>query len=94
MIILAIKINIYIPFSKSIKDKRNITRKFKDKIKFKFNVNAAELPLHSNKRSCIGIVLCNKDKTILEKVLTKIIEYANFNFLDVIDKIEYNYFYF
>ncbi len=94
MIILAIKINLYIPYSKSIKDKRNIVRKIKEKLKMKFNLNVAELLIKNNKNASIGIVICNNQKKILEKLLTKLEEYCNLNFIDIVDKYEYNYFYF
>ena len=74
MIIGLLTLEIYIPYSHSLKEKRKTLNKIKDRIKKKFNIAFAELEyLNKWQRSKIGLVTLNTQKGMIEKVFQKII---------------------
>jgi uncharacterized protein YlxP (DUF503 family) len=74
MIIGLLSIEIYIPYSHSLKEKRRRIVKIKDRIKKRFNVAFSEVDYHQKwQRSKIGIVTLNRERTFIEKIFNKII---------------------
>lgn len=74
MIIGLLTLEIYIPYSHSLKEKRKTLNKLKDRLKKKFNVAFAELGyLNKWQRSKIGLVTLNAQKNMIEKIFQKII---------------------
>jgi uncharacterized protein YlxP (DUF503 family) len=74
MIIGLLTLEIYIPYSHSLKEKRKTLNKIKDRLKKKFNIAFAELEyLNKWQRSKIGLVTLNTQKGMIEKVFQKII---------------------
>jgi uncharacterized protein YlxP (DUF503 family) len=63
-------LELHIPYAHSLKDKRMVLRKFKDRIRSKFNVSVAEME-HQDlwQRSVIGVVAISSDQTNLEQLL-------------------------
>lgn len=82
MIIGLLTLEIYIPYSHSLKEKRKTLNKIKDRVKNRFNVAYAELDfLNKWQRSKIGLVTINTQKSMIEKIFSKII-------LDIEENIE------
>ena len=74
MIIGLLTLEIYIPYSHSLKEKRKTLNKIKDRLKKKFNVAFAELEYQNKwQRSKIGLVTLNTQKSMIEKIFQKII---------------------
>ncbi len=74
MIIGLLTLEIYIPYSHSLKEKRKTLNKIKDRLKKKFNIAFAELEyLNKWQRSKIGLVTLNTQKGMIERVFQKII---------------------
>jgi uncharacterized protein YlxP (DUF503 family) len=74
MIIGLLTLEIYIPYSHSLKEKRKSLNKIKDRVKNKFNVAFAELDfLNKWQRSKIGLVTISTQKIMIEKIFHKII---------------------
>jgi len=74
MIIGLLTLEIYIPYSHSLKEKRKSLNKIKDRVKNKFNVAFAELDfLNKWQRSKIGLVTINTQKIMIEKIFHKIV---------------------
>jgi len=74
MIIGLLILEIYIPYSHSLKEKRKSLNKIKDRVKNKFNVAFAELEfLNKWQRSKIGLVTINTQKSMVEKIFHKIV---------------------
>lgn len=74
MIIGLLTVEIYIPYSHSLKEKRKTLNKIKDRLKKKYNIAFAELEyLNKWQRSRIGLVTLNTQKRMVEKILQKII---------------------
>jgi len=73
MVIGFLFLEIYFPYSHSLKEKRKIVKSFKDRIKNKFNVAFAELDYHDKwQRTRIGMVTLNTHKKPVDSLLNKI----------------------
>lgn len=73
MFVGTLKIEIIIPSSNSLKEKRKVVKSLQDKIKSKFNVSIAEID-HQDKwqRAVIGVCLVNSHKKEIEDICQKI----------------------
>jgi uncharacterized protein YlxP (DUF503 family) len=77
MIIGLLTLEIYIPYSHSLKEKRKILKSFKDRMRNKFNVAIAELNFQNKwQRTKIGLVTVNQDKKLIDRIFSKIVEDA------------------
>lgn len=77
MIIGLLTLEIYIPYSHSLKEKRKTLNKLKDRLKKRYNIAFAELDyLNKWQRSKIGLVTLNTQKSMIDKVFQKIISEA------------------
>jgi uncharacterized protein YlxP (DUF503 family) len=75
MIIGLLTLEIYIPYSHSLKEKRKTLNRVKDRLKKKFNIAFAELEYQNKwQRSKIGLVTLNTQKSMVEKIFQKIIK--------------------
>jgi uncharacterized protein YlxP (DUF503 family) len=74
MIVGLLILDIHLPFSHSLKEKRKRMQRFKDRLKNKHNVAFAELEFQDKwQRTRIGIVTLNNQKKIVEQMFQKII---------------------
>lgn len=63
-----VNIELLIPMSHSLKDKRKQIKSLKDKIKNRFNASVAEIDyLDDWQRSTIGVSMISNDKNYIEK---------------------------
>jgi len=77
MIIGYLGIEIYFPYSHSLKEKRKRLKSYQDRLKKKFNVSFAELDFQNKwQRAKIGIVMINNKQTLIEKVFKQLIREA------------------
>ncbi len=68
-------LEIYIPEAHSLKDKRQVLRSLKDRLRGKFNVAVAELDGQDSwQRSVVGIVSLSNNNTHLEQSLRNVLE--------------------
>jgi uncharacterized protein YlxP (DUF503 family) len=92
MIIGLLSIEIFIPSSTSLKDKRMVLNHIRDKVRKKYNVSIAEVDfLDKWQRSLIGIALVTSQKSFAEEMLTKIFQQLDddYNFEISQYRIEY-----
>ncbi len=74
MIIGLLTLEIYTPYSHSLKEKRKTLNRIKDRLKKKFNVAFAELDYQNKwQRSKIGLVTLNAQKRMVDQIFQKII---------------------
>jgi hypothetical protein len=93
MIIGLLTLEIYIPYSHSLKEKRKTLNKIKDRLKKKFNIAFAELAyMNKWQRSKIGVVTLNNQKSLIEKIFQKIIQEVEENIEGEILQTELYYF--
>lgn len=74
MIIGLLRLEFFLPYAHSLKDKRIFLRGLKDRLRNRFNVAVAELDFHDKwQRSAVGIVTLNQQRTFVEQVLDKVL---------------------
>lgn len=74
MIIGLLTLEIYLPYSHSLKEKRKTLNRIKDRLKKKFNIAFAELEYQNKwQRSKIGLVTINAQKRMIENMFHAII---------------------
>lgn len=71
-------IELHIPDAQSLKDKRQVLRSLKDRLRRDFNVAVAELEHHDTwQRSVVGIVTISNEEKHLREVLQKVLDEAD-----------------
>jgi uncharacterized protein YlxP (DUF503 family) len=71
-------LELHIPDAQSLKDKRQVLRSLKDKLRRDFNVAVAELEHHDTwQRSVVGIVTISNEEKHLREVLQKVLDEAD-----------------
>jgi hypothetical protein len=80
-------INLYFSNSQSLKDKRNIIKSVKSRIRNHFNVSVSEINNHDLwKNTTLGIACIGNEKRYLNDVLNKVIKFIDQqNHLQLID---------
>jgi uncharacterized protein len=68
-------LEIHLSESRSLKDKRQVMRSLKDRLRHRFNVSVAELDGQDTwQRAVVGIVAISADGAYLEKALQAVLE--------------------
>jgi uncharacterized protein YlxP (DUF503 family) len=71
-------LELHIPHAQSLKDKRQVLRSLKDRLRRDFNVAVAELDHHDTwQRSVIGIVTLSNEEKHVAEVLQKVLDEAD-----------------
>ena len=77
MLIAAALIELELPESETIKDRLNVARSIKDRVRQRFNVSVAEVADHDERHSvCIGCVMVGVDPRHLREGMEKVIHYV------------------
>lgn len=75
MIIGCLVMDLYLPYSHSLKEKRKRLKRLRDRLKSHYNVAFSELEFQDKwQRSRIGIVTLNSGKHIIEKTFNQILK--------------------
>ncbi|MCK4339375.1 MAG: DUF503 domain-containing protein [Candidatus Cloacimonetes bacterium] len=90
MPVKSITINLYLPLSKSLKNKRSVIKSIIQKAHNKFNVSISEIDNYDKwKNATIGISIIANEMPYIEKQLSEIINFIESNYIDIeIIKIE------
>jgi uncharacterized protein len=89
MIVGVCTIDLRIPGIDSLKGKRSVVRKIKDRVKNTFNVSIAEVEdLDKLQRVGLGIALVSNDSSHVHSTLSKVVEFIDH--LYVAEIIEYH----
>lgn len=71
-------LELHIEHAQSLKDKRQVLRSLKDRLRAKFNVAVAELEYHDTRqRSVVGIVTISNEEHRLEESLQQVLAEAD-----------------
>ena len=71
-------LELHIPDAQSLKDKRQVLRCLKDKLRRDFNVAVAELEHHDTwQRSVVGIVTISNEEKHVREMLQKVLDEAD-----------------
>jgi len=74
------KIELRIPDSGSLKDKRRIVRSLKDRLQGRFNIGIAEVDrLDEWQRATLGIAAVSNDARVVDEVLSKVVNWIEAN---------------
>jgi uncharacterized protein len=93
MVIGLLALEIFLPYSQSLKDKRKVLNALRDRVHGRFNAAFAELDFQEKwQRSRIGIVTLNSQKALVDQVLQKICREVEDNLEGEIVLSEYHYF--
>jgi uncharacterized protein YlxP (DUF503 family) len=77
MVIGLLSLEIFLPYSQSLKDKRRILNAFRDRVRSRFNVALAELDYQEKwQRALVGVVALNSQKGVVDQVLQKVLQEA------------------
>jgi len=84
MPVKSVLIDIYIPSSRSLKNKRSVVQGMLKKIRNRFNVSVAEIDgLDKWQQAVVGITIISNSAVILEKTHSDIISFIENNYSDV-----------
>ena len=71
-------LELHIPDAQSLKDKRQVLRSLKDKLRREFNVAVAELDHHDMwQRSVVGVVTLSNEEKHVQEMLQKVLDAAD-----------------
>ena len=71
-------LELHIPDAQSLKDKRQVLRSLKDKLRREFNVAIAELDHHDAwQRSVVGVVTLSNEEKHVREMLQKVLDKAD-----------------
>lgn len=73
MTIALLTLDLHIPHAQSLKEKREVLRPLKDRLRAKFNVAVAEVDFNEVwQRAQVAVVSVNSDHVFLEKMMSAI----------------------
>jgi hypothetical protein len=71
-------LELHIPDAQSLKEKRQVLRSLKDKLRRKFNIAIAELDHHDVwQRSLVGVVTLSNEDRHVQETLQKVLDEAD-----------------
>lgn len=80
MVIGILSVELIVPGSNSLKDKRQVVKSILAHIRNKFNVSAAEIDsLDSHRRAGLAFACVSNDKKVANSMLDKILEFIESN---------------
>ena len=86
MIVGVLTVEIFIPSSGSLKEKRFVLKSLKDRLKNKYNISVAEIDFQDKwQRSIIGIAAIGNEQSHVQQYLQQIFQYMdNSEFYEII----------
>jgi uncharacterized protein YlxP (DUF503 family) len=73
MVVGVLRLTFHIPHARSLKDKRAVVRRFRDRVRARFDVSIAEVgdqDLHQ--RAVFGVAVVSSDSTVCDALLEKV----------------------
>lgn len=88
MLIGTLEVELYLPGTSSLKEKRFILKSIKTKIRNNYNVSIAEVDFQEKwQRSCLGIACVSNNRRFLDTTLAKVLSaITRENRLEIIDQ--------
>ena len=72
--ICVLEMEFFIPHSHSLKEKRSVVRKVKDRIKARYNASVAEVGMHDLwQRSLIAVCMVSGSRKLLSETVEKVL---------------------
>jgi len=77
MIVGVLRIEVYLPMSSSLKDKRSVLKSLKDQMRGKFNVAVAEVePNEKWQRAWLAVSTVGTDRRYVDGYLSQVVEWV------------------
>lgn len=77
MVIGILTLELDIEHAQSLKDKRAVLNRIKDRVRAKFNVSIAEVEAHDVwNYACLGVAVVSNDQKFCNQVLSKVINHV------------------
>jgi uncharacterized protein YlxP (DUF503 family) len=93
MVVGLLALEIFLPGSQSLKDKRKVLNALRDRVRGRHNAAFAELDFQDKwQRSRVGIVTLNSQKGLVDQVLQKICRDVEENLEGEVVHVEFHYF--
>jgi len=90
MKVLVAKIELIIPYSSSLKDKRRVIKGLKDKVWAKFRASISEIDQQNVKQAAVlGLVYVSNDKSLLDRIMNKVINLIEESYPGLLYDYEY-----
>jgi uncharacterized protein YlxP (DUF503 family) len=68
-----LRLTFHIPHAQSLKDKRSVVRKFRDRVRARFDVSIAEVGAQDlHQRAVFGVSVVSGDAAVVDSVLEKV----------------------
>lgn len=81
MKILVMRVVVSVPYSRSLKEKRSVVKAIKDRVWRKFRASIAEVDTQNSLQTAVlGICYVSNDKTLLESINSKIVNFIDDSF--------------
>lgn len=73
MFVGVLRLTFHVPHARSLKDKRAVTRKFRDRIRARFEVSIAEVESQDLlQRAVFGVAVVSSDASVCDSVLNQV----------------------
>jgi uncharacterized protein len=77
MVIGVLTLEVFFPYARSLKDKRQALKGFKDRVRARLNVSLAEVEFQDKwQRALIGVAAVNSSQAVVEELLTRVLREA------------------
>lgn len=77
MVVGVLTLEIFFPYSRSLKDKRQQLKGFTEKVRGRFNVSLAEIDFQDKwQRALIGVAAVNSSRSLVETLLNRVLTEA------------------
>ncbi len=78
MIVGVLRLTFHIPHARSLKEKRSVVRRFRDRVRARFDVSIAEVgALDLHQRAVFGVAVVSGDAAVCDSVLEKVAHEAS-----------------
>ena len=77
MIVGVLKLTFHVPHARSLKEKRSVVRKFRDRVRARFDVSIAEVDDQDLlQRAVFGVAVVSSESAVIEKILEDVAHMA------------------
>ena len=93
MVVGVLRVEVHLPVSQSLKDKRSVLKSVRDRLRHRFNVAVAELDSNEMwQRATLGISTVGEDRAYVEGLLRELTEWLRATRLVELIRVEEDYF--
>lgn len=77
MFVGVLRLTFHVPHARSLKDKRSVVRRFRDRVRAKFDVSIAEVDAQDlHQKAVFGVAVVSSDAAVCDSVLEQVARMA------------------